>query len=298
MEHAHQILILADDPQRRDQWARELSAQATIFTDPQVLQAAEAKLPQLIVTDQLLVATSLGMAANPVARGEIVIVGVGTANSGDIVLPADCDSAELRRTCRLSCEMASLRRQLAEERRKNAALHKMAYRDPLTGLANRRKWDQELATRMGKLKETESAAVLGIVIVDLDFFKPLNDRLGHVAGDTALQRVAYKLAANLTEQHVAARLGGDEFGILLCNILACDIPEVAELLRRSLAYLPDDVEADESALTASAGVVIVRPIDTVRPINAMVAADRALRAAKTQGRNRTVTGPLIESPSR
>ncbi len=66
--------------------------------------------------------------------------------------------------------------------------------------------------------------MLGLVLLDLDLFKPVNDQLGHVAGDIVLQRIAQRLAANLAPQHLAARLGGDEFGILLSSILADDVP--------------------------------------------------------------------------
>ncbi len=292
MKKPYEILVLASDDQRRDRWVRTLAPRANVSTDLHLLEASEAEMPELIVTDTLPIAAPLGSAATLIARGEIVLVGIGTTGLGDVELPADCSASELRLVCRLSGEIARLRRRLAEECRKQQALRKMAYRDPLTGLANRRRWDQELVARMEQLRAADSAAVMGIVLFDLDFFKPLNDQLGHVAGDTTLRHVAHAMAANLAEQHLAARIGGDEFGVLLSGLLAGDVAEVADLVRRSLKYRPEGAEEDWPPLTASAGVVVVLPTDSVRPLGAMAAADRALRAAKEQGRDRTVMGLL------
>lgn len=295
MGTVHDILLLSDDSDWRERWRRELEAAARVKTSPATSEAEQTTVPELIVTDQLPITKPLDHLAEPVSRGEIAVVGIGTDGPGDVVLPADCSGRELRLACQLTGEIVRLRRQLAEQLRSRRALQKMAYRDPLTGLGNRRKWDQELRNRMDALRAAEAsgAAGLGIALVDVDLFKRLNDELGHAVGDTTLQHIAHKLQANLSEQHVAARLGGDEFGILLSGVLPADVPEVVERIRQSLEYSLQDA-AHLSPVTSSAGVVCVRAADseTVRPLEALKAASRALRAAKQQGRARTVAEPL------
>lgn len=295
MAAPHEILLLSDDEQKRDRWKRELGAWANVSTSLETLQAGGADWPELIVTDKLPLSEPLGQAAEMLSHGEIAILGIGTKEASDVVLPEDCSGRELRMACRLTVEIVRLRRRIAEELRTQRALRKMAYRDPLTGLGNRRKWDQELVVRLERLKDQGPTAALGIVLFDLDFFKPLNDQLGHLSGDNTLQRVAHTLAANLADQHLAARIGGDEFGVLLSGILPTDVPDVADLVRRSLTHQPEGAVEERSFVTASAGVVVVRPTDAVRPLDALQAADRALRLAKQQGRDRTVIGSLHES---
>ena len=125
------------------------------------------------------------------------MVAVGAAGSADVVLPADCTPRELRLACRLLVEVVRLRRRLGEEIRTQKALRTMAYRDPLTGVANRRKWERELTARLEGAGSAGAGSTLAIVLLDLDHFKPINDRLGHVAGDMVLRRVAQRLAANV-----------------------------------------------------------------------------------------------------
>ncbi len=133
----------------------------------------------------------------------------------------------------------------------------MAFRDPLTGLANRRKWDQELAQRVPLMARKTGPAVLVIALLDIDFFKPINDRLGHVAGDLVLQRVAHGLTANVSDHHLVARVGGDEFGVVMDGLLAPDVASVIDSLRRAIQHQPDGSGQDEPVVTASAGVAIV-----------------------------------------
>ncbi|MFW6170387.1 MAG: GGDEF domain-containing protein [Planctomycetota bacterium] len=295
MGTVHDILLLSDNSDWCERWRRELEPDARVKTSLKHSEAEQTYVPELIVTDRLPVSQPLDHLAEPVSRGEIALVGIGTDGPGDVLLPADCSGRELRLACQLTGEITRLRRQLAEQVRSRRALRKMAYRDPLTGLGNRRKWDEEVKNRMAALRaaEASSAESLGIVLVDVDLFKRLNDQLGHAVGDTTLQRIAQKLRANLSEQHVAARLGGDEFGILLSGLLPTDLPEVVERIRQSLEYSLEDA-AHLSPVTTSAGVVGVRASDcqAARPLDALKAASRALRTAKQQGRARTVAHSL------
>ena len=263
-----------------------------VCTDPLLLQSGEIDIPDLIVTDQLPITQSLGPANGRLVTGEIGVLAIGTQSPGDVVLPSDCTQRELRLACRMLVEIVRLRRKLSEAQNSQRALHSMAFRDPLTGLANRRKWDQELAQRVPLMARKTGPAVLVIALLDIDFFKPINDRLGHVAGDLVLQRVAHGLTANVSDHHLVARVGGDEFGVVMDGLLAPDVASVIDSLRRAIQHQPDGSGQDEPVVTASAGVAIVPAGLHLAPIEAVTAADRALCDAKQQGRSRTVVVDL------
>lgn len=293
MGEMHEILLLSDDSSWCD-WCRgELESEGHVHGSLKGWEAEGTNVPQLIVTDRLPITEPLGEIGAVASRGEVAVVGVGTEGSADVLLPADCIGRELRLACRLTAEIVRLRRQLAKEQNDQRALKRMAYRDPLTGLANRRQWDQELVKRLEGLRKAsgDSMAGLGVVLLDVDRFKRLNDERGHAVGDTTLQRVAQKLIANLARQHLAARVGGDEFGILFADIFPPELSEMADRVRRSVET-PLDEHQDAPGVTTSAGAVCVNSHDVVRPLQVLHAASQALRSAKQQGRNRTVTGSL------
>ncbi len=282
------ILLLTDDSQRREKWLQVLAEGAMVCTHLALLQTGEMEAPELIVTDRLPITQTLGPANARLACGEIGLVGIGTQGSGDVVLPEECTRHELQLACRLLVEIVRLRRRLAEELHTQRALRSLAYRDPLTGLANRRQWDQELVARMKQLAVDPPVGATAIVLLDLDHFKPINDRLGHVAGDLVLQRVAQRLAANVAQQHLVARLGGDEFGILVHGVLAADVPEIVESIRRAIEHRPEVGGPEEPCVTASAGVAVLLPPLSLRPLEVTTIADAALREAKRTGRCRAV----------
>jgi diguanylate cyclase (GGDEF)-like protein len=124
-------------------------------------------------------------------------------------------------------------------------------------------------------------------------FKPLNDRFGHIAGDTTLQRIAHNLAANLAPPHLAARLGGDEFGILLSGVLAAETLAVTDRIRRALELEIDVQSPPAASVTVSAGAVALTPLAAAQPREVLIAADRALRLAKQQGRDQTVVENVV-----
>lgn len=155
------------------------------------------------------------------------------------------------------------------------ALHRAATTDPLTGLANRRAWEQGLLSRHDAVIQGQGSLV--IAIVDLDHFKVYNDTFGHPAGDRLLVEAAQAWTAWLAETAPAAllaRLGGEEFGVALP---AEDLPAARELLVGLCALVP-------RGQTASAGVTAATAQDEPRTL--MARADAALYAAKRSGRNR------------
>lgn len=166
------------------------------------------------------------------------------------------------------------------------ALRQLATHDPLTGLLNRREFDRILT------EESERAArfggSLGLVVLDLDHFKLINDRHGHPAGDAVLREVARRLAAQVRSVDRVMRLGGEEFGLVLVQTDRADARRVAERAWEAIRAEPVAAgEAPVLAVTASAGVALL-PGDAATPAALVTAADQALYAAKSAGRDRVV----------
>lgn len=173
-------------------------------------------------------------------------------------------------------------------------LNDLSSLDELTGVANRRVFDQRLAdfTALAKRRDTSFA----LLLCDLDAFKAYNDALGHVAGDTVLRRFGALLReAVVRESDVACRYGGEEFAVLLPDTDAEGAARVAARLHEQLAAqaIAHPQSPTGAWLTVSIGIAVSRPNDaTPEGVGALVTrADEALYAAKHAGRNRTVIAP-------
>jgi diguanylate cyclase (GGDEF)-like protein len=157
--------------------------------------------------------------------------------------------------------------------------------DGLTGLANRRSFDDELALEWRRAERVEDS--LALLLIDLDNFKSINDEFGHQAGDTVLRRVSAILASGARQVDLTARYGGEEFALLAPETDLVGASRLAERLRVDLETavieLPDGVELQ---VTASLGVAVKAGLD--RPEQLVAAADEALYEAKRAGKNRVV----------
>ena len=165
----------------------------------------------------------------------------------------------------------------------NMELDQAARTDPLTGIANRRAFDERLGLlwqMLGRLGHP-----LSLVIVDVDHFKQFNDRYGHASGDTCLRRVAQALAlAGTRSTDLVARIGGEEFAMILVGDIE-GAAHIAEQARRAVAALEiAHADTPSGLVTASFGVACMVPAGDTRII--IEAADQALYAAKRAGRNR------------
>ncbi len=161
-------------------------------------------------------------------------------------------------------------------------LREMALTDALTGLANRPAFFGALDRAIARQRRRGQS--FGLVCVDLDGFKSVNDRHGHGAGDTVLHAAARSLLSCTRREDVVARIGGDEFAALLAGGTGRDVHRVAERIRRALRQA---TAANGAAISASIGAVTFAapPAD---PVEALVATDRLLYAAKAAGKDRTV----------
>ncbi|BES70352.1 EAL domain-containing protein [Marinobacter nanhaiticus D15-8W] len=179
--------------------------------------------------------------------------------------------------------MIAMLEDISESRRLASELSFQATHDELTGLFNRREFERQLASTLGRARNDGS--VHALCFIDLDQFKVVNDTSGHSAGDQLLRQVAQLVRSTLRDHDILARLGGDEFGVILEN---CDLEQatvVAEKLRRALETIVFSWEGDNHSIGCSIGVV---PITTEAPDigELMRAADIACYVAKNEGRNR------------
>jgi diguanylate cyclase (GGDEF)-like protein len=182
-------------------------------------------------------------------------------------------------------------RQLLEERQR---LEEDASRDALTGARNRgaiMRAAQEAVAALGGARRS-----VAFIMVDIDHFKEINDRLGHAAGDQALREVVRRLSATLRTRDQFGRFGGEEFLVILADAGEDAARQTAERLRRALAAAPFDLGGERRTVTASFGVAIAaRAGDTAEAV--IAAADHALYAAKNAGRNRVELADPATTPA-
>lgn len=172
----------------------------------------------------------------------------------------------------------------------NRELQRLAALDGLTGLANRRRFDEYLEAQWQHL--TTDNLPLSLILCDIDFFKKYNDTYGHQAGDACLRQVADAL--RFCAKHSAdlvARYGGEEFAVILPNTPAADAAQVAEEMRRVVSALeiPHVQSAVSQHVTLSLGVACIYPTPDTSGTMLIAAADAALYQAKAAGRDRYFT---------
>lgn len=194
-----------------------------------------------------------------------------------------------RRAPRLPSELAAL---LAEIERLQAALRAEQARvkdleasadtDALTGVFNRRGFDRELKRSLAYVKRYWTRAAL--VYVDLDGFKPVNDRHGHAAGDAVLKAVAAALTGSVRASDTVARLGGDEFGLILWNLSEADAAMKARALEDIISATAVAWGAGVLAVGASIGFAMMGPADDLA--DTLARADQAMYARKAARKGR------------
>lgn len=171
----------------------------------------------------------------------------------------------------------------------NIELQKLAALDGLTGIANRRRFDESLAIEFSRGQREKKP--LSLVMCDIDQFKVYNDTFGHLAGDLCLKKVAAVLTAHLKRPaDLAVRYGGEEFAILLPETDLEGAMVVASACRAHLESLALDHPASAHCIvTMSLGVASVIPSRSTTPETLVERADRALYAGKSGGRNRVTS---------
>jgi diguanylate cyclase (GGDEF)-like protein len=165
-------------------------------------------------------------------------------------------------------------------------LEEQARRDGLTGLLNRRAFDEAISDAFARMERLDER--LALLSVDLDHFKAVNDTFGHAAGDEVIKSTIQKVSANLRKIDRAFRIGGEEFVVMLPGADMIAAKAIAERIRESVEADPVTVGADDIPVTISVGVALASSPHPGRVATLMKAADDALYQAKESGRNRVV----------
>lgn len=174
-------------------------------------------------------------------------------------------------------------RKLAEEQVEHLARH-----DSLTGLANRRYFNEFLNSEILRCRRNKS--MLSLILIDADHFKAYNDELGHLAGDHCLTKIGKALLPFARRpSDLAARLGGDEFALVLGNTDYDESLSIAEAIRKAVSAL-NLLYARTRQITVSVGVAAVTPDESQTTDFLLQEADKALYGAKAAGRNQVFRG--------
>ncbi|GAB1689482.1 hypothetical protein KRM28CT15_12850 [Krasilnikovia sp. M28-CT-15] len=225
-------------------------------------------------------------AAPDVAPGRLVLLAVASVMAPTVLLVQAARGAPLYvPLVGVSCIVLFLL-VLARMAGLVAVQRRMAVTDALTGLRTRRYFEQALRQHERRAQRTGEAS--GLLLIDVDHFKKINDTYGHHGGDLVLCEVAHRMQELVRAGDMVARYGGEEFVVLLPDTPPDRLDEIAQRLCRGVADAPVTVtDGTTVTVTVSVGSAVLPP-GTPRADEVVFAADRALYAAKRSGRNRVV----------
>jgi len=217
---------------------------------------------------------------------------LGTAKDRDalraIVQTLVTTATQMKENNRTLEERLNASREEINQLQKNLAqVRNESLTDPLTSLANRKHFDQQLTEIMAEAAERNEP--LSLAMADIDHFKTFNDTWGHPTGDQVLRLVAMALKQNVKGQDIASRYGGEEFAIILPNTVLRSAVIVADHIRRAVMskeLVKRSTGQNLGRVTVSIGVATTRQDDT--PQSLIARADACLYAAKRNGRNRVI----------
>ncbi|TYO89672.1 PleD family two-component system response regulator [Oceanicella actignis] len=292
------VMIVAAEPdsarRRADILRKALDVSVRIPpNDREALTMAEAAPPDAFLIDRRLPAGGDGLRLVSALRSRqstrasaiVLVAPEGDAASaakgldlgaGDYLFEP-VDAAELVARMR-----SQLRRKRYADELRDTLLDglRLAVTDPLTGLFNRR----YAATHLQGLIRNARDGELGVMMMDIDRFKQVNDTYGHAAGDAVLREFARRLKANVRGADLTARLGGEEFLVAMPDARREAVAAAAERVRAAIQEPPFDIGDREIPVTVSIGVAMYAPGDGAESL--IEAADAALYASKNGGRNR------------
>lgn len=297
------VVVADDDPSVQRLLGAMLRASGykvrQVADGQQALAAIEEDCPHYLITDWLmpgLTGPDLCRAVRKLSLRNYVyiLIVTGKSSSSDMVagLDAGADDFLTKPVDRseLLARMASGARVLSMER----TLNEMAHIDPLTGLATRRSFLQQAERELHRA--VRQGTPLSCVMVDIDFFKKVNDTHGHPVGDQVLREVAAALKSNCRGNDIIGRYGGEEFCAILSETNESAAGVWAERIREKLGRLLIPVEAKTITITASLGVA--SRLDDLKDVAGLIdLADQALLVAKQSGRNRVVRYQTLHQPS-
>jgi diguanylate cyclase (GGDEF)-like protein len=212
------------------------------------------------------------------------LIAIGWPGPADVVLPTDVSDRELLNCVRLLDERVRLWRRVQTLTRHQQSLVEQAMLDVVTGVPNRRAWEEQFAQSLEALRAAGRSGCLAIL--DLDQFKSVNDRHGHATGDQVLRVVGQALRSRIRQADFLARLGGDEFGLLVDGLTPDTALGVLERIRRDL--IPAESATSLPPVTASLGYVLFAAHLPATAAELFDAADQALASAEAAGRDRAI----------
>ncbi|WP_332118189.1 diguanylate cyclase [Azorhizobium caulinodans] len=194
--------------------------------------------------------------------------------------------------CSIVRDITERRRNEAERRALNERIYQLSITDGLTGISNRRRFDEALASLVAQ--HARSGKPLSVILIDIDHFKAFNDHYGHLSGDDCLRQVAAVIASLMRgESDLAARFGGEEFACVLPGLDLAGAASVAERLRSGIAGLGiPHAKVDGGHVTASIGAVCCERPMAQTSHGLLATADALLYRAKGEGRNRVAVARL------
>lgn len=170
----------------------------------------------------------------------------------------------------------------------NHKLEKLTVTDGLTGIRNRRYFDTFLERSIATARDKQHA--IGLLLIDVDFFKRLNDKYGHLVGDDCLKLVALLIQSQVhRDDDMVARYGGEEFAVLLPDTDLAGAQHIGEKIRKEIEATPFQDEHHDIQITVSVGLHCLVPTEGYSSYELIEAADQALYEAKLSGRNRVCT---------
>ena len=201
----------------------------------------------------------------------------------------------------MSDKLAARERELRDL---NSQLHELAHTDALTGLANRRTFNANLAAAWKDAARLRRP--VAVLMIDVDFFKRFNDHYGHMQGDACLRKVANVLSngiridnasqPGLRKPDLLARYGGEEFAVLLQDADLETAVDVGNRLRQGIEdMLMAHIGAPWGFVSVSIGVAAIKPAETANPVQLVECADDALYEAKRRGRNMVVAHSALQA---
>jgi diguanylate cyclase (GGDEF)-like protein len=286
MSQDRPVLVLTRDSALASNWQQWLATAGmeTVTADDLFLDAVEPSRSVdvgVVLLDDPVLRTGVRLPLERWERGEIGTILVGATGPADVQLPANATPREVVLACRLLGQIVALRRRLNHEERQHRILRTAAATDSLTGLANRRAWD-EMLQRLAHNPPPAGSGDTIIALLDIDGFKSWNAEFGHTLADQQLISVAERLTAAIRRGDFVFRWGGDEFVLLLNGVESSTAGALVEKIREAAGL------HTQRLLTLSAGWA---KLDTGAGKNAASLAfreaDEQLRKAKREGGNRT-----------
>lgn len=213
------------------------------------------------------------------------------------IVDAEGRVVQVQASSRDVTERKEYERQLEEARRTlqaqherlleaNASLAALASQDGLTGLKNRRAFEERMTEELLRMRRT--AQPVALLLLDIDEFKAFNDSFGHPRGDEVLRQVARQLSRTVRDSDLAVRYGGEEFAVILPGSDLASAGEVAERIRSAI----EGGQWSERPITISIGVAVAASVAATLP-DLLEHADRALYRSKQDGRNRVTLGVAL-----